>query len=336
MKRFFKWFAIVMAILFVLTMLDLIDLLLIETMFLLLFGWIAGIFRLLGGLRHEPVAVGIGLVALILLPIALHLFVRNLRGVTIPWKFRQSIGVCGVFCSFMIATIGMIAMIHEVYWIAHPKENLLGSSMNTLYRDVNSRNQLKQLGIATLNFSGTHLKLPAGGTLLNDGQQGHGWMTYMLPYLEHHREYEKLDLTKPWNAPENAEVFKDVFIHDFQSYKITAGNDAEGYQLTDYAANEQVMPFGRSLHMSDITDGTANTILCGEAIENLQPWASPFNGRDPALGINRLPHGFGYEKPYRAANFAMCDGSVQSFSATTDPEILKALATPNGGESVVP
>ena len=337
MKRFFKWFAIVIAILVVLAMLDLFVVAVIETVFLLLFGWIAGIFRLLSGLRHEPVAVGIGLVALIMLPVALHFFIRNLRGVKVQWKFRQSIGVCGVFCSLMIATIGMIAMIHEFYWLAHPKESLIGDSMSTLYKDVNSRNTLKILGLGTLNFTyAREGKLPAGGTLLQDGQPGHGWMTYLLPYLEQQIVYEKIDLTKPWDAPENAEVFKDVFVHDFRSGKIPVGKDADGYQLTDYAANEHVMPFGRSLRISDITDGTSNTILCGEAAENLKPWGSPFNGRDPALGINRSPDGFGYEKPYKFVNFAMCDGSVQSLSVDTDPQILRALATPNGGESVAP
>ncbi|MCL2624253.1 MAG: DUF1559 domain-containing protein [Planctomycetaceae bacterium] len=133
-------------------------------------------------------------------------------------------------------------------------------------------------------------------------------------------------------------IFKEGIPNSYQSWKLmySSYQDENGYQLTDYAANEHVMPFGRSLRMDDITDGTANTILCGEAAENLKPWGSPFNTRDPSLGINRSPDGFGYEKPYKTVNFAMCDGSVQSFSATVDPQVLKALATPNGGETIAP
>ena len=305
-----------------------------QAIFFLLFGWIAGIFRLLGGLRHEPVAVGIGLVALVMLPIALHLFVRNLRGVTTSWKFRQSIGVCGVFCSLMIATIGMIAMIHEVYWLAHPKEPMTISSID---RDKSSQYNLNQMGLGVLSMS-KHPQhfLPSGGTLLKDGRPGHSWMTQLLPYVESTSYY--YDPDKPWDDPVNAKLFKEKIPYSYRTWKprLHSGyKDANGYRLTDYAANEHVMPFGRSLRLRDITD-TSNTILCGEAAENLKPWGSPFNGRDPALGINRSPHGFGYDKTYTTVNFAMCDGSVQSFSVTTDPEILKVLATPNGGESVVP
>ena len=338
MKRFFKWFGIIVGVLFLLSIIEPPTIPIAQAATILLFGWIAGIFRLLFGLRHEPVAVLIGIVALLLLPVILHLFICQLPGKNRIWRFRQSLGITGIACAFIITTIALIAIIHEVYWMTHPKESLLGPMSRSRAINMQSTNNLKQLalGVHTYRDAARNMAfLPSGGTLLNDGRPGHGWMTQLLPYIEQHSLYEKIDFQKPWDDPANAELFKKDVSSSFRSWKLrNAYKDANGYQLTDYAANERVMPFGRSLRRNEITDGTSNTILCGEAVENLQPWGSPFNARDPAHGINRSPHGFGYEKPYKTVNFAMCDGSVQNFSDTIDPQILRAMATPNGGESV--
>ena len=337
MKRRLSCFEVLIILTIIGFLFAFIDLFLWQTLFILLFGWMAGIFRLLSGLVHEPVAVVIGMLALLLLPVMLHLFLRQLPTRNRLWRFRQSVGVAGVACAFIITTIALIALIHEIYWIAHPKEAMLGSDSG-LYRarDMMSKNNLKQLSLSILNISDVKRGvIPSGGTLLYDGRPGHGWMTQLLPYVEGASYYDKLDLDKPWDDPVNASVYQDRPVSTFRNPKYREESDAEGYRLTWYAANELVMPFGRSLRMDDITDGTANTILCGEAAENLQPWGSPFNARDPSLGINRSPHGFGYEKPYKTVNFAMCDGSVISLTQTTDLKILRALATPNGGEKVV-
>jgi prepilin-type processing-associated H-X9-DG protein len=86
--------------------------------------------------------------------------------------------------------------------------------------------------------------------------------------------------------------------------------------------------------MSDITDGLSNTLLAGEVNGNFKPWGYPANWRDPALGINKSPDGFG--SPWRrrkGANFLFADGSIHFIQDDIDPVILKALSTPDGGET---
>ena len=88
---------------------------------------------------------------------------------------------------------------------------------------------------------------------------------------------------------------------------------------------------------NDITDGLSNTLLAGEAAGNFKPWGYPANARDPALGINKTPDGFG--GPWiskKGANFMFADASIRFFTDDIDPAVLKALSTPNGGESVKP
>ncbi len=86
---------------------------------------------------------------------------------------------------------------------------------------------------------------------------------------------------------------------------------------------------GRGLSLDQITAGTSSTILVGSVAERFRPWGHPANVRDPALGINRVgPPG------WSGAMFLMCDGSVQFLPESTDLSVMKALATPRGGESL--
>jgi len=304
---------------------------------LFVFGWIPGIYHLISGLKHEPVAVLIGVVSLVLLPMFVHLFLRQLPTMRFQtWRFRQSVAIVGIACAFIVATIGMIAVIHEVYWISHPAK-----PMSVDYRTRNiTINNMKQIVIAASTFASGKVDgtFPPGGTLLKDGRAGHGWMTLLLPYLEETSLYERIDLRKPWDDPAHVAVFQTKTPNVLRTFSWNVSKDryrnAEGYALTDIAANEHVMPFGRSLRIDDITDGTSTTLFCGEVRENFKPWGSPFNGRDPAIGLNTSPHGFGSSNGYDTVTFAWCDGSVQRISTDIDPKILRALATPNGGEKV--
>ncbi|MGL4942718.1 MAG: DUF1559 domain-containing protein [Thermoguttaceae bacterium] len=300
-------------------------------LFVFAFGWVAGICNLLMGLYHEPVAVLVGLVALVLAPLALHAFLRRLTGV-VPtwWRYKQSEAVVGMCVAFAIAAISMIVFVHEVYWLRHPKEPLTSS----VIRRMVTTNRLREIANGVYEFSDAHdNSFPAGCTLLENGNAGHSWMTQLLPYLNEAKRFERIDFAKPWNDPVNAAVFRENNPQAFASHRKLL-RDEDGYALTEFAANERVMPFGRAISFADVTDGTSNTLLCGEVRDNPQPWGSPLNGRDPAIGLNTSPHGFGANSSPKVVMFALCDGSTRAISLDISPEVLRAIATPNGGEEV--
>src|SRR5262249_45237366 len=111
--------------------------------------------------------------------------------------------------------------------------------------------------------------------------------------------------------------------------------DREGFYLIHYAANIRVMGGDTPRSFKDITDGVSNTILAGEVADNLKPWGYPANWRDPALGINKSADGFGGPwKTRRGVQFIFVDGSWHFIKEDIDPATLKALSTPDGGESV--
>jgi hypothetical protein len=142
-------------------------------------------------------------------------------------------------------------------------------------------------------------------------------------------------MTRAWNDPANARYFKCVlpeFIN--RDMRALGVEDNDGYGLSHYAANSRIFAANSVVKMSDITDSRSSTILIGEVNAGFKPWGHPVNWRDPALGINRSPHGFGGPSGARGATFLMADGSVRVVGDDVSPEVLRAMSTPRGGEPV--
>src|SRR5262245_46780738 len=75
-------------------------------------------------------------------------------------------------------------------------------------------NNLKQLGLALLNYQTTMARFPPPYTTDDSGAQLHSWRTLLLPYIEYQSLLSQLRLNEPWNSPHNKQFtqFKlDVF-----------------------------------------------------------------------------------------------------------------------------
>jgi prepilin-type processing-associated H-X9-DG protein len=115
---------------------------------------------------------------------------------------------------------------------------------------------------------------------------------------------------------------------------------ADPYQR-DLAGNTQVK-------MTDITDGTSNTLLAGEC--DFMPAGVPstegpvwaygyfYNWTGTTGGINKRDGGgdakYGAFRSQHTggANFVLADGSIQFVKASIDPVALAGLGSRNGGE----
>jgi hypothetical protein len=98
-----------------------------------------------------------------------------------------------------------------------------------------------------------------------------------------------------------------------------------------------VFGYDRIARASDITDGTANTILLIGTGEVAAPWVQ---GGGATIRGARQPYfdkftGFGSRGlPAPGAYVLMADGSSRVISATIDPEIFKAMCTIHGAEQI--
>ena len=321
---FFVWLVIV----FFLLLLGLFPL--FDVPFVLLFGWIVGVWRFFSGFYLEGIALLVVAVSGVMFFAMLHFFLRGIRRqYAKTWIFRQTLCVGGIMLAICFGGIAILAGIHEVYWAATGDEPWFEAG--TAARRMQSSSQLKQIGLAAHIYHDANKTL-SGSTMLDAETPGHSWATLFLPYLEQGELYEKIDRDVPWTAEKNREAFQKKFF-PFRSPMMSERKsfNAEGYALAHYAVNERLLPVGKTLTLSEISDGTSNTIFAGEVNGNFRAWGDPVNARDPALGINKTPYGFGSRFP-GGANMGLCDGSVTFAGDTIDPEILKAMAEPKDGK----
>ncbi|MGD9647535.1 MAG: DUF1559 domain-containing protein, partial [Pirellulales bacterium] len=222
---------------------------------------------------------------------------------------------------------------HQIAWLATADERLVQTSGLEARGRIMSKNNLATIAKAMHNYNSNLGSFPPGAIATPDGRLLHGWQTYLLPYLEASAVRQHLNLSKPWNDPANREALNSQVVPYGGDGRRFGSPPADGYAPSVYAANSRLIGGTRPVKPDDIADGAANTIMAGEVVGQLPAWGQPTNWRDPAAGLAGRPDQFG--SPWtEGVNLLMADGSVQTLSRDVDPQVLRALATPTGGEPV--
>ncbi|WP_339741893.1 DUF1559 domain-containing protein [uncultured Rubinisphaera sp.] len=318
---------------------------LLEVPFRLIAGWALFLNEKLPHIRPDWSALVIGVLAYFIswgVMIGLLSRFRTYLPERVVQHRTRTAGVALLgFMSVFLAGISMIGIVHQFAWM--PNDSFLYTSTREASGRSSTANQLRHLGLANHNYHDLNEVFVSGIIYSENGKALHGWMTPLLPYLDYEGLFEEIDLTAPWDSKDNLVVFaeKPEFI---ERYSYPVRNEifhiehATGIKLpvAPLAANFRVFPRNQSLKLSDISDGTTQTLMCGEVSKNLQAWGQPGHLRDPALGLNSHPYGFGSNWTSQNVEFLRCDGGVWSLSNDIDPEVLKKLSTPNAGDEIPP
>ena len=197
-------------------------------------------------------------------------------------------------------------------------------------RRTQSRNNLKQIGLALHNYHDALESFPPGGVFTDDGTPYHSWQTMVLPYVDEAQLYNSIDFDRPWTDPANTQHFQ----RQISSYLNPAAPNvpSSGGASSHYAGNSSVLFENSHIAIKDVTDGASATILAGEVAAGYKAWGDPTNVRDPAAGMMFDSNTFGSPGDPSGCQFLMMDGSVIFISGDIDPDVLKALSTPDGGE----
>src|SRR5262245_8351747 len=162
-------------------------------------------------------------------------------------------------------------------------------------------NNLKQIGLAIMNYEGVYGKFPPAATRVEIDVWMHGptWWVYIMPYIELDTAYNKIVFPRQtfWfggaGGHPNTLIWKNVGFSFMQcpssplpQFSANSGTGDDGYQRPFYTcilgaenhpsamkANPQfrgvvsdggVLTLARGQTIASVTDGTSNTIMVGE------------------------------------------------------------------------
>jgi prepilin-type processing-associated H-X9-DG protein len=297
----------------------------------LTFGWISFAGRVIPKVAVSWDGVVTSIVCLVLFTLGLHAFLRWFyrevqrsaarSAETIRrWSPRWTASLVAITLLMFVIGISAGAIMHQAGWLMTSPRPLL--TARPLLRDRNSPHNLLEIGMASLWGGDTlpEVKLDSHGRMLTS------WQTAILPYLET-SFYGSFDPDKPWDDPVNSAYFRGI-VPEYLNPAIETVRSPQGYALSHYAGNVNLFARAKPLALKEVERGLAGTILAGEVSAEFKPWGDPTNLRDPVLGINAMPGGFG-SPSQSEANFLFLDGSVRSVRNTTDPDVLRKMSTPS-------
>jgi hypothetical protein len=222
------------------------------------------------------------------------------------------------------------------------------------------QNHVKQLGIAAHSYHANHNTFPTG-TVVESADAVEDRLSLfvlLLPYLEQENLAKQIDGCQGWNSGTNAAVtsmpIRTLVCADSQgSGAVTdfvgvAGVGADAATLSETHVRRGVFGYERATDLKEITDGTSTTLLFIETQRDLGPWASggpaTVRGIDPeeelligqggAFGKLRAMSRWNFGRIKASAVVAMADGSVRRIQEGVSSEVLAALATTAGDDTV--
>jgi hypothetical protein len=192
-------------------------------------------------------------------------------------------------------------------------------------RRTQCKNNLKQIGLALHNYHDVYGAFPPAFTVDVYGKPLHSWRTLILPYFDQLPLYQKIDLSKPWDDPANAEAFQA----EPYGYSCPSANCPKG-QTTYLAVAAPNSAFGpvRSRSLKEITDGTSETLMVIEAApSDAVHWMAPQDADETLL----LSYGAKTKDAHTGGRHALlADGAVRFLSNNLPATTLQALISAAG------
>lgn len=332
----------------------------------LLLGWLYFPLRTVPQISVDIPAAILGLLSFVAFIVGFHVLLRRFAASASnhSWPWSATLATSLIFILMFVAGTAMVGATHQVMWLfagrstpsTVPAQTVIGITDATRQSDqmMKQSHNAKHIAMNIQNFHDSYRALPPGGTMTEDGELLHGWgilgATFTMFYTE------DLDFSVPWNKPPNDRIYKcNLWL--FANPAIRGPYfDKDGFGLSHFSGNVHVLPIrtvkpaefdaddrsygpmrqlsktNQTINVSQITDGASNTLLIGTVSERFKPWGHPANVRDPALGVDRSPDGFGGPPSWNGAIFSFCDGHTALINKKIDPRVFRQLATPSGGE----
>lgn len=197
-------------------------------------------------------------------------------------------------------------------------------------RRTQCKNNLKQIGLAMHNYHDTFMVFPAAHFNDSQGKPRVSWRVAILPYIDQAPMYQGISMNESWDGPSNSRFSATMP----QTYACpSAPMNRVNTCYATIVGPKSVLGADKCVTIRDIVDGTSNTMLVAEACMLGIPWMKPQD--IDAASFTAVGDPGGVSSFHRAGvHVLMSDGSVHFISSATDPNIVKAMTTRDGGEQI--
>jgi prepilin-type processing-associated H-X9-DG protein/prepilin-type N-terminal cleavage/methylation domain-containing protein len=193
-------------------------------------------------------------------------------------------------------------------------------------------NNLKQVGIALQSFHAAHARLPPlplGATNWRGdvySRQHVGWHVYALPFVERNDVWSSVEQAYARNSDPLSDAHREALAAVIRTYTCpadgrlgTAFQDATGYRAgyTSYlavigswtAVKDGCFPGRPGIRLTDVTDGTSQTIMVGERPPSATMDAGWWYTSHPGAGLAAIDYEMTAESALDPSN-PSCGGYV--------------------------
>ncbi|MEO8270528.1 MAG: DUF1559 domain-containing protein [Aureliella sp.] len=218
--------------------------------------------------------------------------------------------------------------------------------------EMSCRNQVKQVGLALLNFESAYKRLPIAIERTDDGRLWRSWRSYVYPTFMEQRPLI-YDASTAWDSTSNIRLIDGTPIpmptgkaggttvlrsldRVPWSFSCPSCKDQDGVNYVVVTGDGTAFQKTKPIKLADITDGLENTILVVESVTCTPDWTEPrdldietmdfkINSRDNPSISSFHPSG---------ANVCFADMGVFLLTPNVTESELKAMLTISGGENV--
>lgn len=186
--------------------------------------------------------------------------------------------------------------------------------------------RLKQIGQALHQYHERYHSFPPAYVLGPDEKPWHSWRVLLLPFLSEdalHREYR---FDEPWNGEHNRRLSQRVP----ECYRCPSDSRASMANFLAVVDRRTMWPAHFTVRISDVIDGTSNTVMLVEALDRDINWLEP---RD--LTLPQSLEQIRRDEAHGVHHVLFVDGAVRAVNPTINEGIWRSLLTPQYGKSVV-
>lgn len=215
-------------------------------------------------------------------------------------------------------------------------------------RRSQSKNNLKQIGLAMHNYHDSYEYFPSG-TVENadlEVDQRLSWMVSILPFIDQVELYNQINQDEGCTSETNQPLLETPIItymnpgysaDGFPTHYVGIGGlTADGPTAKLPSEIAGFFGYDRKTRIRDITDGTSNTVMVAESNGLSGPWGQ--GGPATVVPFTQQPYINGPDGvggPFRGGcHFLMADGSVRFVSENIDPSVVEKVTTIQGNEVV--